>query len=451
MSRLGHHFEGWTFELDPGNANLIARDSSTRIAWQLPIANLADIPWGLPTLLYVRERHLALSAGPWLIAMESTDAYKTPRILFIKNLRSSSPNERLAQDTAQNRRLLPNGRRFSNAPDFRSSLGRLIGLSDEALIYQLDNRLNAIELETGNLIWFRVGTEFSTSNATVDSKLVLHTSNNEALVLNALDGSIEQRHKGNLEEKTIWYRGTRRLSERTEGLDQYRIYEMRDVVTDKIVWQSQHPAGTLKCLIEDQEFMILEPSGKLSAMDLETGEVRMTTDTPIVRPVGGSGEFNVHRFQGKYIVVGGTSASRNDIATVVPLEIGPSHETTFSFDGFACACDQKTGRLVWSVPIDQLIFNYAQPANQPLLVFASRKELDHLNQFQSTSRLTAKILDKRNGNLIYETQENSPLTGRGAQIIPMVDERKIVVDFLSWNLEMSFPQTADGIKPTSGP
>ena len=438
VTQVGRHFQGWSFEVDSANGQLIARDASLRTAWELPMAPLAEIPLSHPSLMHIRGRYLVITAGAWLAVLESTNSNQVPTLLYEKSLRATLMSERRRESTPE-RRLLPNGRLYQSISDARGPAGFLIGLSDEAIFYQMDSRLYAADLNTGDVLWHRVGSEFARSDATVDTSLVLHASNNDAILVNPLDGTVRARRKGWLEEKIIWFRGTRRLSLRTEGLDQRRVFEMRDVETDRIIWQTSHPAGTTRTIVGNDEIALLEPTGKLTILHLDSGDSRMSTDVPITRTFATEGVLAVQKYADQYIVIGGTPSKRLEVAVVTPLEFGPASEMAFTVDGVVCGCDQKSGRVNWSMPVAQLAFNRSQMANQPVLVLAARQgEIER----QATHSLSAVVLDKRTGKLIYETQEPLPLNGRGVQIVPMVDDQKVIVDFQLWSLELGFGRAA---------
>jgi hypothetical protein len=320
----------------------------------------------------------------------------------------------------------------------------LIGLSDQEVFYQLDNRLNAVDLENGQLLWYRVGPDFSKSNATVDSTLALHTASNEALLLRPMDGSIEQRHKGGHDEMPIWFGGTRRLSQRSGGFD-LQIIEMRDFNGDKIVWQNSYPSGTVASVVDRDELATLEPSGKLSILSMTTGEVRMTTQTPIERPHGSGGVLSVQRFNDQYMVVGGVSAKKSETRQVMTLEIGPSTDSSFTIDGFACAVNRRDAHIAWSVPVEQNAFDFSQPQFLPVLVFAARHiEYERLGRNQMIPQISVIVLDKRSGETIFKTEDSMMTVSRAPQLVPMIDDRKLIVDFQTWTLELAFPgQTKD--------
>jgi len=442
MSHVGSHFGGWSFELDTKNRLFTARDPSLRVAWQLQRACFADVSRVLATQLHIRGRRLALSCGTHLIVMEGTESALEPKVLFDQILISHSLAERRSPEPHPKRPLLPNGRRFQSDFDPRGADGFLIGLSDEAVFYQMDNRLIAADVETGTVIWTRTGATYAKSDATVDRLLTLHTTSNDAWLLRPLDGAVLQHHKGSPAEMPLGFRGTRRLSERNQGPDR-KVFEMRDFDGDQVVWETQHPAGTLCSIIDQEVFAVLEPSGKLTIFNLESGKTIVNADLPLVRANGASEVLAVQRFADRYLVFAGIPSDKSDLRSGTTfIRVGLSPDSTVAVDGSVCAVNQSDGHVAWSASVGQLAYDYGQPVNVPVLVLASRQSVT--NRF-GMQRLSALVLDKRNGRVVFETPEPPPrnqetfsTTSRGAQFIPIVDEKKLIVDFQDWNLELTF-------------
>ena len=387
VTHVGHDFVGWSFETDVLGATLTARDPSLRVAWRLPLVNFSDDLRMQPSQLHIRGRRLAFSSGMRLAVMEATTLEIAPRILFEQSLRPDSPVAFRAFGIPVERRLLPNGRRFQLMSDARGLAGFLVGLADDAVFYQLDNRLYAAHPETGRILWSRIGPQFAKSDATVDQTLVLNTSDNGALLVRTLDGELQQRHRGNRDEIPLWFRGTRRLSQRSVEPDQ-RVFEMRDFDGDHIVWQSQHPPGSLTTVVEGEDLAILEPSGKLTVLDLATGELRLTTELHVKRPLGGTGVMSVQRCDDRYLIVAGVSSKPSNTRRVMPLDFGSPREfgsssiATFTVDGHVSAIDRINGHVLWSVPVVELAFDPAQSPRLPVVVLAS---IDSINASTSSS------------------------------------------------------------------
>lgn len=442
VTHVGSHFEGWSFELDQSAFGIIARDPSLKVAWQLPLQDFTDNPRVQSAQLHIRDRTLAFSAGMSLVVMRSADPFAPPTTTATISLRSNALGDRRVNQILVERRLLPNGRRFQSAFDIRGSAGFLVGLSDEAVFYQLDNRLVAADIETGRILWYRVGPAFSKSSATVDTHLVLHTANNECLLLRPMDGVLQQRHTAGLDEMPLCFRETWRLSQRSEGQDQ-QVLEMRDFDGDKVIWQRQYPSGTVTNVVADNQLALLEPSGKLSLLSLATGEPKLTAQAPVKRPIGTGGVLAVQDYDDRYIVVAGVSPKKTDLRTVTTLDFGPSNDSSFTVDGHAFAIRKTDGQILWSVPVEQSAFDFSQPSKYPVLVLASRhSEVDPLGAFSRMPRLSTLILDKRTGAKVDERQETLMAINRGPQLIPLPDEKKLIVDYQAWSLELSFPGEA---------
>lgn len=435
VTHVGHHFTGWTFEVDQAG-NLSARDPSLRIVWRLPLPQLSEFSRLQPAQLHIRGPQMAFLSGTQMVVMKATDPNVSPRIQFERLLRSPALSVRTLNPLQLEKRLLPNGRQFQSMFDINGTSGFLVGLSDESVVYQLDNRLIAADVDTGQVQWYRRGSVFAKSNATVDTTLVLHTPSNGAILIRPMDGTILHSRQGAVDEVPIWFGGTRRLSQRTVALDQ-QVLEMRDFEDDKIVWQIQSPSGTVERLVEAGELAILEPSGKLSIVTLETGETRLATLSPIVRPLGSGGVLAVQRFEDRYVIVGGVSSKRDSGNTTI--ELGPAANNSFTVDGFAFAIAHDDGQQLWSVPIEQLAFDVTQPARLPVLLLASRhNEFDPIGLLQQPTKLSLLILDKRTGKTLWNRIEAMHSNGRGAQFTPNADYHKLLIDIQGLSFELKF-------------
>jgi hypothetical protein len=431
VTHQGSHFVGWSFEIDPSAGVLSARDESSRIVWQMPYANFQEVVRAFPCQLHIRGHRLAFSFSTWLAVMECSDSYAPPKLLFEKQFRSNSPLDWRQNEFRMDRRLLPTGRRVPF--DGRNPSGYLIGLSDDAVLYQSENRLFAFDVETGQVAWTRIGPQFAKSDATVDQLLAMHTEVNDAMLLRPLDGKILQQHKGIRSEKPIWFHGTRRLSHRLEGNDQQTL-ELHDFDGDKTVWKNPFPAGSLNWIVDNEVVAIFEPSGKLNIVSLETGLISMTAQLPVVRPYGSGGVLAVQRYGERYLVVAGIASRRTESLSVLTM----NSDTSFTIDGHVSAVDRQTGDVAWSIPVEQQAFDFMQAANMPVLVLAAQHSKTNRSGQREMTRLSALILDKQTGRTVYSTLESLLQNCPGARFIPMIEDRKLVVDFQSWNLAITF-------------
>jgi outer membrane protein assembly factor BamB len=245
------------------------------------------------------------------------------------------------------------------------------------------------------------------------------------------------------------------LSQRDVSSEQ-RLFEMRDLEGDRVVWQSQHPTASMPGLIDNKEVGILEPSGTFSILKLDSGKTLFTTELPAKRPQKGAGVLAVQRWKDRYLVVAGVNMKNSNQRNVAPLNIGapnfggqrdfaPARElgsssiASFTVDGFVCSVNATDGTLQWSERVSDLAYDTAQPSSLPVLVLASwQADVDRFGGLPMPSRLSVLILDKRTGNKVYEKQEPNHAIGRGVQFNPMIDDRKLVIDFYNWQLNLTF-------------
>ena len=453
VTRVGRDFEGWSFEIETPTSSLVARDPAMKIAWRLPLEIAPDFFRNSFSQLHIRGRRLALTVGFSLIVLEATSVTTPPQKRFQLSLQPNSLSASPATEIQFERRQLPNGRRIQLLADQRGSIGFLIGMSDDVVCYQLDNRLYAVDFETGSFLWSRTGSVFSKSNATVDDSIMLNTSNNGALILRTLDGTPLQQHQGNPHDTPLWFRGTRRLSYRTTPPDQ-RVFEMRDFDGDRVVWQSQHPTGSLWHVINEEELAVLTPSGKLTMITLATGEPRLVTELQGKRSQQGAGLLLVQRWEDRYLIIAGVTAKNTEKRRVTALNQGAMREfgvpggikpTTgieaITVDGEICSISQQDGTLQWTLPVTDLAYDPTQPANLPVVVLASLvSDIDRFTGFPQPPRISALVVDKRSGRTVYETLESVSGPSRSIQFNPQRDEGKLMIDFSHWQLDLTFPK-----------
>ena len=127
-----------------------------------------------------------------------------------------------------------------------------------------------------------------------------------------------------------------------------------------------------------------------------------------------------------------------------PVEYVSAADTVFTVDGVVCGVDIKTRTLLWTVDVEKSAYNCFQPPELPVIVLAARhSELDRMSGLPTINRLSALVLDKKTGRTLYQTQETLPPNTRGIQFIPLPDEKKLVLDFQTWNLTFSYPAQSD--------
>ena len=457
-SRQGTHFDGWSFEIDGGHHTLTARDANSRVRWTAPVPpdsafnDIVGRNLPIASQLHLRDRWLVLTVGTYFVVYESTDPRQAPHVAWQQTLRTSGMSQAdvmLAQQGIQARMV--NGRvvRFGSATNGRM-FGHFVGLTREVALYIVGQKLCAAELDTGRLAWSRQDVLPSAVSTSADDRAVTiqPDATRDLTLLRTLDGSNLAARNLTGDEKMLWQRGTRLLVQRTENGK--RITELKDLERDVVLWNQSHPPGVVTTVIEGEDVAFLEPDDQqslLTVVALADGRERYRTELPFKKSDPSAVRMAVQRQNDRDLLFVGHESKVQYGIRVLPFDLPNGNNTPF--DGQICAVSRTDGKLLWATPVEQTIFDRTQPARLPVLLLATR-QFDQAraaaNPFGNRPRLVASVLDKRTGHKLYSTEENAP--NIPPRLDPDPDNRRVVVNFHDWQLELTFPEPKPGNPPT---
>lgn len=439
VSRRGMLFEDWSFETDSGGRMLTARDTDGRVRWKVvipPDAALGELNGGNTrgavsgSELHIQDRWLALNFGTHFVMFQAVDSEQGPRSVWQQTLRPSgmSRAEMMFAQRGMRVRVLPNGQVIplaGGASNWRA-FGQLVGLTHELAVYIVGQRLCAVELDTGRLAWSRQDVLPGTVAASVDETAVSiqPDATRDITLLRTLDGAdlAKRRWKGN--DAPLWQRGTRRLGVQHPKLDE-RVLVLRDLAQDAEVWSRPLGVKDVATLIDDRDVAILEEheeQSRLVVVGLADGREKYRAELPVALNAGRFTKLFVQRQPDRDIVLVG--------------EPSPT-EAINAFDGLVCAVSRKEGTRLWSTSVKNVTFDRLQPARSPVLLLVSQAG-GAADPFSNQSLLSATLLDKRTGRLLYSTQEQS--SNAVPRLEPDPDQRRIVANFHGWQLDLTFPK-----------
>ncbi|HEY4259060.1 MAG TPA: hypothetical protein VGM98_02820, partial [Schlesneria sp.] len=435
VSRAGPSLAGWSFETDIRGAVLTARDGAGALRWALPLlADDAGDPEGrnaLSSQIWIYDNWLIISRWSHFLAIDSSAA--TPRIAWQQSLRTSIDNQ---QQTALAIAMRRNGRIGQVGGVTRQ--GQVVGITRETVIYTIGSKFRACELETGRLAWSRQDVGSARFEATADDQAVMIHSSGITL-LRTLDGArLAKRilHPGT----AIWSRGSQLLVARVKG--ERMICEMRNTITDSVIWSQDFPNQSLATVVEDEDLAVLEPKGQLVMLRLVDGRERYRTELPLKIESRDKSWFAVQRCLDRDIVLGGETYVQRPGAQIIPFvnPMVPSvNRSAVAFEGFVCSVAPADGKLQWATPVEKAAFDRSQPPSLPVLLLATRHTDGRMNgnPFSQRYRVNADLLDKRTGRRIYATEELSSLMPPRLEANP--DEGRIIANFNEWQLELTVP------------
>ena len=440
VSRRGMLFEDWSFETDSGGRMLTARDTDGRVRWKVaipPDAALGELNGFKPrgavsgSELHIQDRWLALNFGTHFVMFQAVDAEQAPRAAWQQTLRPSgmSREELMFTQRGMRVRVLPNGQviPLGGGPSNLRAFGQLVGLTHELAVYIVGQKLCAAELDTGRLAWSRQDVLPGTVVASVDETAVSiqPDATRDITLLRTLDGAdlAKRRWKGN--DAPLWQRGTRRLvGVQHPKLDE-RVLVLRDLAQDAEVWTRPLGVKDVATLIDDRDVAILEEheeQSRLVVVGLADGREKYRAVLPVALNAGRFTKLFVQRQPDRDIVLVG--------------EPSPTVNVN-AFDGLVCSVSRTDGKRLWSTSVKNVTFDRLQPARLPVLLLVSQAG-GAADPFSNQSLLSATLLDKRTGRLLYSTQEQSSNSVPRLELDP--DQRRIVANFHGWQLDLTFPK-----------
>ena len=439
VSRRGMLFEDWSFETDSGGRMLTARDTDGRVRWKVaipPDAALGELNGFKPrgavsgSELHIQDRWLALNFGTHFVMFQAVDAEQAPRAAWQQTLRPSgiSREELMFAQRGMRVRVLPGGQviPLAGGPSNLRAFGQLVGLTHELAVYIVGQKLCAAELDTGRLAWSRQDVLPGTVVASVDETAVSiqPDATRDNTLLRTLDGAdlAKRRWKGN--DAPLWQRGTRRLGVQHPKLDE-RVLVLRDLAQDAEVWSRPLGVKDVATLIEDRDVAILEEheeQSRLVVVSLADGREKYRAELPVALNAGRFTKLFVQRQPDRDIVLVGEPSPTGNVN---------------AFDGLVCAVSRKEGTRFWSTSVKNVTFDRLQPARSPVLLLVSQAG-GAADPFSNQSLLSATLLDKRTGRLLYSTQEQS--SNAVPRLEPDPDQRRIVANFHGWQLDLTFPK-----------
>lgn len=435
-------YRDWIFEFQEGNAPvLVARNAAGQQQWTLSLPSLNPVGQihfatsrTVSPQLSICGTHFVLSLGTTLFAFEVATPEGPPLLSWQRSLIPDAPSQVRRTPIQVRAEFMRNGRRRIRAFDSSADLqcGQLLGLTCEQVVYQVGNRVVASDPQTGAVLWIRYDVPRQLEGTASDRVVVLlDTISQEALVLRAADGELTARRNLPDPHNWLWFEGERIL---TQAVDGDGLLAMTDLTSGAQLWSTSLEPEARCCVLPTQEIACLYPDGRWQVLDLNTGRERSSGTAPDSARL----DFLwVQPEQGGYLVVAGAHGATE------------SGRTVTVFDGNQVTLDgavwwmPREGKLPrWQQKLPPTAFSVIQPSSVPLLTFAGRvigrQTVQQGGRNIAVQELSAIFLDRRTGDILYETRE-SPPPGMFSWIING-DEPSLVANFLNFQIEFRPPQ-----------
>ncbi|MBS0207232.1 MAG: PQQ-binding-like beta-propeller repeat protein [Planctomycetes bacterium] len=427
LSRFGSAMAGWSFETNLGGNILTARNAFGIVRWNLALPN--DVEFhenggrsGVSSQVQIYDNWLAVTHNGHFAVVDASST--TPRVAWQQSLRiPGTPND----DWTRLQRM-----RMGLRTNPQS--GRVLALTRETVIYSVGTKLLANELETGRLVWSREDLPFL--NGSADDRIVAIEANGSTTILRTLDGAVVSRRpqeKGTL----LWTRGSQQfvLVSKADAT----TFELRDHEHGVVTWSRDSAKNSLATIIDDEDVAILEPTGQLVVLRLGDGRERYQATLPITLPSREKSNLVVQRNGDFDLIMSGETYRHRD-HSVIAFETEGT-QVPIPFDGNVSAVSHDKGQVLWTRQVERVAFDPTQPASLPVLLLASRRRETPANTpfgYNSPYRMTAEVIDKRNGRQIYWTDESAtPIFAPTME--PMPDSGHILINFPEWQLDLAVP------------
>jgi outer membrane protein assembly factor BamB len=297
--------------------------------------------------------------------------------------------------------------RFVAADAHNRQVGNTGPLTDELACFQRQRSLVAVDPMTGETLWTRGGIQPGSDVFGDDERLFITTrGSGEAIVLRTLDGEELGRRQVPPPEQRLAVIGSRVVTWSTV-VDKSQL-QMRDVWTEKDLWQQSFESGARPWPIDDEAVGVLDRQGHFVVLSLSDGSTQIDGKVPAEPTLS---EIFVFRTPTHDLLVTNRPAKNVDGDNVQPVPGGFGNPV---INGLVHGFDRQSGQLVYSTPVENRSLTFNQPADLPVLVFASqiyRSSALHNNSGEAAMpRAAVLCIDKRTGQVVYNEQSAGPIT-----------------------------------------
>ncbi len=373
---------------------------------------------------------------PWKAAGSASVSGNSSQILWTQDLTDSS------NDNVGNMVIVNNG----VGPDFRANP---FGPVNARYVSFLRKRnLVAVDPLTGETLWVRQDTPPGSQIFGDEHYLfVLPPGSDEALVYRAADGHSLGVRKMPRPNENNYYDGGERWGSfplSNTGMDFFGRYALTwqpaggmlalfDPWLQKTIWTSRaFASGARASVVGNEAVGVLEPSGHFVLCALADGRTLADLQLP-PRPHFSLTDLVVTRMGDQYIVLAqDNTANGNDD--------GMQAQGMFSYPvrrGRIYAIDLK-GKLAWTAPtdVDHQQFLLSQPGRLPVLIFANFHYENQGGQMQL--RTSMRVLDRRNGRIVYDQDLRGLMRGIGVEIRGDPSEKTVRIATNSQVVHLTF-------------
>ena len=289
-----------------------------------------------------------------------------------------------------------------------SYLGNVGPLTYDTLCYTSGSELFAVQPQTkdSKIQWKRSGVApGSEICADAEYVILIPPLLDQLVVLRAADGEfVAQRSlpKGREDRRRADW-GRLFLVKRTEpavGDQPPRLtWAMYDPVTDKDAWSLSLPMGTVWTPVEGADLAFLEPDGTTRLVDDQTGQLLWTTTLPpqAVPPT----EFAIYADTSRMYVH--TSHPPTAGQDKIPDNASSPGGSAVPVNGLVIALDRRSGKPVWSRPMEQQLLHPNLPVGSGVLTYAVQRTRETPDK-GTKSMTVLEFLNRNTGEPVHSVE-----------------------------------------------
>ncbi len=408
--RRSPFFDGVTVELQQNRSVLAARDGTGREKWTVSLlseGSLASYAYTQEVNRCTADGHLLLvTLGHRLFAVDTLGTSGAPaEVLWSEDLTDTLPGAAINPSIQAIPEPLPwGGRRFVATDGFNRPLGTTGPITADAVFFTRQRTLFCVDALSGEKLWTR-GNIPSGSELFGDEELlfVVPPDSTDALVLRTLDGQqVGSRPLPGRRQRVVAL-GRRWLCwESEQGQDVLRLYDPWESST---LWRREFTSGAKADLIGIEKIGVVERSGRFVLLNTEDGaplvDASLTAEPSL-------SEIFLLAAPDRYLLVVNRAWQNNNNVFVKPV---PGFFNNPMVHGTVYGIDRQTGEQLWSAEVERQGLVLDQPADLPVLAFASNtyERLTNNRPPRTSQYWSVLCLDKRDGRVLHQERSTGQI------------------------------------------
>jgi outer membrane protein assembly factor BamB len=321
--------------------------------------------------------------------------------------------------------------RYFAAGSNSKPIGRFGPLNEHGVCLQRRSELVCVNPLTGEPVWIREGIEPGSDVLGDDEYIVvIPHEGRQAMVLNALDGSLVGYRDVPSRSNRWTTLGRRILSFRQEG--RTMKVRMADLVeADPADWERSYAVESKGTIVERDKLAVLEPNGKFTLVSLEDGKTLIETQLAAPKSLQ---SIQVLASEDQYLLFTNSSHRETGSVNYQP----PSIPDAPLMNGHVYAFSRATGQSMWPSPayVEQWGLPLDQPTGTPV-VLLMRREVRTSGPQRNV--LGVMCLDRRDGSLLFLKNDLAANAGTAndkytLEADPAANAVKLVLPYLGISL-----------------